>query len=189
MERVSTTPGQPDDDQRRGESAAAPLPCRWPESEMGDGYHYIWVDGGWLYLATVMDLYSRAIVGWKLDTSMTEKLAMDALRVAFANRDVQPGLIIHSDRGVQSRALKYLDLVRSKNCLPSISRQGNFWNSAVMESFYSCLKVELIYAEQYTSIEAVRSGIFEYIEIFYNRKRRHSALGNISPAELERRCA
>jgi|TARA_Y100001001_G_scaffold158595_1_gene178318 transposase InsO family protein len=150
---------------------------------------YIWVNGRWLYLATVMDLYSRAIVGWKLDTSMTERLAMDALAMAYANRDIQPGLIIHSDRGVQFRSVKYLDLVRSRGCLPSMSRQGNCWDNAVMESFYSRLKVELIYAEQYASIEAVRSGIFEYIEIFYNRKQRHSAIGNISPAEFERRCA
>lgn len=150
---------------------------------------YIWVNRRWLYLATVMDLYSRTIVGWKLDTSMTEKLAMDALSMAFANRNVQPGLIIHSDRGVQFRSVKYLDMIRSRDCLPSMSRQGNCWDNAVMESFYSRLKVELIYAEQYASIEAVQSGIFEYIEIFYNRKRRHSALGNISPAEFERRCA
>lgn len=150
---------------------------------------YIWVKGSWAYLATVMDLYSRAIVGWKLDTSMTEKLVLDTLTMAFSRREVNPGLIIHSDRGVQFRSVKYLDLVRSSGCLPSMSRQGNCWDNAVMESFYSRLKVELIYAEQYESMEEVRSGIFEYIEIFYNRKRRHSALGNISPAEFERRCA
>ena len=150
---------------------------------------YIWVNGRWLYPATVMDLYSRTIVGWKPDTSMTEKLAMDALSMAFANRNVQLGLIIHSDRGVQFRSVKYLDMIRSRDCLPSMSRQGNCWDNAVMESFYSRLKVELIYAEQYASNEAVQSGIFEYIEIFYNRKRRHSALGSISPAEFERRCA
>lgn len=150
---------------------------------------YIWVKGSWAYLATVMALYSRAIVGWKLDTSMTEKLVLDTLTMAFSRREVNPGLIIHSDRGVQFRSVKYLDLVRSSGCLPSMSRQGNCWDNAVMESFYSRLKVELIYAEQYGSMEEVRSGIFEYIEIFYNRKRRHSALGNISPAEFERRCA
>jgi|TARA_R110000850_G_scaffold133655_1_gene254744 putative transposase len=150
---------------------------------------YIWVKGSWAYLATVMDLYSRAIVGWKLDTSMTEKLVLDTLTMAFSRREVNPGLIIHSDRGVQFRSVKYLDLVRSSGCLPSMSRQGNCWDNAVMESFYSRLKVELIYAEQFGSMEEVRSGIFEYIEIFYNRKRRHSALGNISPAEFERRCA
>jgi len=136
-----------------------------------------------------MDLYSRAIVGWKLNTLMEEKLAMDALSMAFANRDGQPGLIIHSDRGARFRSVKYLEMIRSRGGLPSMSRQGNCWDNAVMESFYSRLKVELIYAEQYASIEAVRSGIFEYIEIFYNRKRRHFALGNISPAEFERRCA
>lgn len=150
---------------------------------------YIWVKGNWAYLATVMDLYSRTIVGWKLDTSMTEKLVLDTLAMAFSRREVKPGLIIHSDRGVQFRSVKYLDLVRSSGCLPSMSRQGNCWDNAVMESFYSRLKVELIYAEQYASMEEVRSGIFEYIEIFYNRKRRHSALGNISPAEFERKCA
>lgn len=150
---------------------------------------YIWVKGSWAYLATVMDLYSRTIVGWKLDTSMTEKLVLDTLTMAFSRREVKPGLIIHSDRGVQFRSVKYLDLVRSSGCLASMSRQGNCWDNAVMESFYSRLKVELIYAEQYGSMEEVRSGIFEYIEIFYNRKRRHSALGNISPAEFERKCA
>jgi len=150
---------------------------------------YIWVNGSWAYLATVMDLYSRTIVGWKLDTSMTEKLVLDTLTMALSRRKVKPGLIIHSDRGVQFRSVKYLDLVRSSGCLPSMSRQGNCWDNAVMESFYSRLKVELIYAEQYASMEEVRTGIFEYIEIFYNRKRRHSALGNISPAEYERKCA
>ncbi len=150
---------------------------------------YIWVKGSWAYLATVMDLYSRTIVGWKLDTTMTEKLVLDTLTMALSRREVKPGLIIHSDRGVQFRSVKYLDLLRSSGCLPSMSRQGNCWDNAVMESFYSRLKVELIYAEQYASMEEVRSGLFEYIEIFYNRKRRHSAIGNISPAEFERKCA
>ena len=160
-----------------------------PDQKWVTDITYIWVKGSWAYLATVMDLYSRAIVGWKLDTSMTEKLVLDTLTMAFSRREVNPGLIIHSDRGVQFRSVKYLDLVRSSGCLPSMSRQGNCWDNAVMESFYSRLKVELIYAEQFGSMEEVRSGIFEYIEIFYNRKRRHSALGNISPAEFERRCA
>ncbi|MBL4834245.1 MAG: IS3 family transposase [Pseudomonas sp.] len=120
---------------------------------------------------------------------MTEKLVLDTLTMAFSRREVNPGLIVHSDRGVQFRSVKYLDLVRSSGCLPSVSRQGNCWDNTVMESFYSRLKVELIYAEQYGSMGEVRSGIFEYIEIFYNRKRRHSGLGNISPAEFEHRCA
>lgn len=95
-------------------------------------------------------------------------------------------LIIYSDRGVQYRAIKYQELIRSKGGVVSMSRRGNCWDNAVMESFYSRLKVELIYAEQYRSIDEARSGIFEYIEVFYNRLRRHSALGYVSPAEFER---
>ena len=147
---------------------------------------YIWVKDKWLYLATVMDLYSRCIIGWSLDLTMTEQLISDALAMAFERRNVSPGLLIHSDRGVQYRAIKYQDLIRSKGGVVSMSRRGNCWDNAVMESFYSRLKVELIYAEQYRSIDEARSGIFEYIEVFYNRLRRHSALGYVSPAEFER---
>ncbi|MGQ9427685.1 IS3 family transposase [Gilvimarinus sp. F26214L] len=150
---------------------------------------YIWVDKQWLYLATVMDLYSRAIVGWALDTSMTEQLITAALSMAFDRREIEPGLIVHSDRGVQYRSQKYIDYLRSKGCKPSMSRKGNCWDNAPMESFFSRLKVELIYAEQYDSISEAKSGIFEYIEVFYNRLRRHSAIGYISPAEFERTAA
>ncbi|MEJ1356941.1 MAG: IS3 family transposase [Candidatus Sedimenticola sp. (ex Thyasira tokunagai)] len=147
---------------------------------------YIWVDEQWLYLATVMDLYSRCIVGWALDTSMTERLVTDALAMAFERREIKPGLIIHSDRGVQYRSQKYIDYMKRKGCRPSMSRKGNCWDNAPMESFFSRLKVELIYAEQFESISEAKSGIFEYIEVFYNRLRRHSAIGYVSPAEFER---
>ena len=147
---------------------------------------YIWVKDQWLYLATVMDLYSRSIVGWSLDTHMTETLVQHALEMAFNRRTIRPGLIIHSDRGVQYRSTQYIDFMRARGCVQSMSRKGNCWDNAPMESFFSRLKVELIYAEQYQSIEEAKSGIFEYIEIFYNRLRRHSALGYISPAEFER---
>ena len=150
---------------------------------------YIWVKDKWLYLATVMDLYSRSIIGWSLDLTMTEQLNTDALNMAFNRREIAPGLIIHSDRGVQYRAVKYQDLIRNHGGVVSMSRRGNCWDNAVMESFYSRLKVELIYAERYRSIDEAKSGIFEYIEVFYNRLRRHSALGYVSPAEYERICA
>ena len=150
---------------------------------------YIWVKDQWLYLATVMDLFSRKIVGWAVDTTMTEALITTALNMAFDLREVQPGLIIHSDRGVQYRAHRYQDLIRSQGGKVSMSRKGNCWDNAPMESFFSRFKVELIYAEQYQSIDAAKSGIFEYIEIFYNRLRRHSAIGYVSPAEFERLCA
>lgn len=150
---------------------------------------YIWVKDRWLYLATVMDLHSRYIVGWALDRSMTEQLITDALSMAYGRRKVTPGLIVHSDRGVQYRSTGYQDFLRSKQCVPSMSRKGNCWDNAPMESFFSRLKVELIYAELFESIAAAKSAIFEYIEVFYNRKRRHSALGYLSPVEYERRCA
>lgn len=150
---------------------------------------YIWVQNKWLYLATVMDLYSRCIVGWSLDDNMTEQLITDALVMAFKRRDIEPGLIIHSDRGVQYRSQGYVDFMHKKGCQPSMSRKGNCWDNSPMESFFSRLKVELIYAEQYTSISEAKSGIFEYIEIFYNRIRRHSANGHVSPVEFERMTA
>ena len=150
---------------------------------------YIWVDDRWVYLATVMDLFSRRIVGWALDTSMTETLVHAALKDALSRRKIEPGLILHSDRGVQYRAQKYIDFAVSKGMKLSMSRKGNCWDNAPMESFFSRLKVELIYAKNYRTIAEARSGIFEYIEIFYNRKRRHSANDNLSPAEFEEKAA
>ena len=150
---------------------------------------YIWVEGRWVYLATVMDLYSRSIVGWALDGQMTEQLVTKALQMAFDRRDIQPGLIVHSDRGVQYRSQKYIDFMRRHGAQPSMSRKGNCWDNAPMESFFSRLKVELIYAERFESTQEVKSAVFEYIEVFYNRLRRHSALGYVSPAEFERKAA
>lgn len=150
---------------------------------------YIWVNGKWLYLAAVMDLYSKAIVGWSLDTNMTDELICNAFDMALDNRNISPGLIVHSDRGVQYRSNRYQKLLKDNGCLISMSRPGNCWDNAVMESFFSRLKVELIYAERFSTIGEARSAIFEYIEIFYNRKRRHSAIGYISPMEFEKVCA
>jgi putative transposase len=147
---------------------------------------YIWIGKQWLYLAVVMDLYSRCIVGWSLDTSMTEKLITDALGMAFDRRQIMPGLIIHSDRGVQYRAQKYIDFMQRHGAIPSMSRKGNCWDNAPMESFFSRLKVELIYTQQFRSIEEAKSSIFEYIEVFYNRLRRHSSIGYVAPVEFER---
>jgi len=147
---------------------------------------YIRVNEKWLYLATVMDLYSRKIVGWSLDTSMTVTLISDALSMGFRHRNIEPGLIVHSDRGVQYRAHDYRGLIEREGGCSSMSRSGNCWDNAPMESFFSRLKVELIYAEKFSSISEAKSSIFEYIEIFYNRVRRHSALGYMSPAEFER---
>lgn len=146
---------------------------------------YIWVDGQWIYLAAVMDLYSRRIVGWSLDTSMTVDLIKNAMQIALDNRMASPGLIVHSDRGVQYRSNEYVDFLEKASVTRSMSRKGNCWDNAAMESFFSRLKVELIYAKNYQSIVEARSGIFAYIEIFYNRKRRHSANDGLSPVEFE----
>lgn len=150
---------------------------------------YIWVKDKWLYLATVMDLFSRKIIGWSVDLSMTEALITDAMKMALGQRDIAPGLIVHSDRGVQYRAQGYIDYLRANGCKISMSRKGNCWDNAPMESFFGRLKVELIYAKNYRSIEDAKSGIFAYIEIFYNRKRRHSANDDMSPVAFEEKAA
>lgn len=150
---------------------------------------YIWVGNQWLYLATVMDLYSRKIIGWSFDESMTVELITEAMQMAIDARGVSPGLIVHSDRGTQYRSNEYVGYLERHGIKRSMSRKGNCWDNAVMESFYARLKVELIYAKNYQSIEAARSGIFSYIEIFYNRKRRHSSNDGVSPVEFEERAA
>jgi len=143
------------------------------------------VDGEWMHLAVILDLFSRQIVGWAVDETMTTELILEAFNMAVARRNVTPGLILHSDRGVQYRSGEYQQVLQEQEITPSMSRKGNCWDNAVMESFFSRLKVELIYAEEYTSRSAVYSGLFEYIEVFYNRIRRHSSLGYKSPAQFE----
>lgn len=150
---------------------------------------YIWVTDRWLYLATVMDLFSRRIVGWSLDTQMTVTLVENALAMAVNRRGITPGLIVHSDRGVQYRSQQYVDYLAAEGMTASMSRKGNCWDNAPMESFFSRLKVELIYAKDFRSIEDAKSGIFAYIEIFYNRKRRHSANDGMSPVAFEEKAA
>lgn len=148
---------------------------------------YIKVGRKWLYLAAVLDLYSRKIVGWSLDSHMREDLVMDAFTMAVHNREIPDNALIHSDRGVQYRSNRYQGLVHDYGFKSSMSRKGNCWDNAVMESFFSRLKVELIYAENYKAVDEARAGIFEYIELFYNKTRRHSANGYLSPDQYERK--
>ena len=156
-----------------------------PDKKWVSDITYIKVGPVWAYLAVVMDLYSRRVVGWALDTHMRETLVIEALESALAYRQPAPGLLLHSDRGVQYRGNDYGDLLTHAGIQPSMSRKGNCWDNAAMESFFSRLKVELIYPKAYCSIEELRAGLFEYIEIFYNRKRRHSTLGYLSPDQFE----
>jgi len=160
-----------------------------PNQKWTSDITYIWVKNKWLYLATVMDLYSRRIIGWSFGETMTVELIEQALTMAFDSRNATPELIVHSDRGVQYRAQKYIDRLMNKGCRISMSRKGNCWDNAPMESFFGRLKVELVYAKNFQSIDEARSCIFSYIEIFYNRKRRHSANGGISPAMFEENAA
>ena len=150
---------------------------------------YIKVGRTWLYLAAVMDLFSRRIIGWALDRHMREGLILEALDMAVSHRARKHDTVIHSDRGVQYRGNEYQEALQKHGLRSSMSRKGNCWDNAVMESFFSRLKVELIYAENYRTVEEARAGIFEYIELFYNRTRRHSANGYVSPQDHERRYA
>ena len=156
-----------------------------PNEKWTSNITYIWVKDKWMYLAVVMDLYSRKIIGWALRDYMTEDLIKEAFSVAMGRRSFHNAPIVHSDRGVQYRAQDYIDYVRSFGCQISMSRKGNCWDNAPMESFFSRLKVEMIYPNNYKSVEELKAGVFEYIEIFYNRKRKHSALGYVSPDEYE----
>ena len=139
----------------------------------------------WAYLAVVLDLYSRTVVGWALDTHMREGLILEALKMARGRRQISPGLLLHSDRGVQYRAREYQQTLEDLGIEASMSRKGNCWDNAVMEAFFARLKVELIYPENYRDFDALRAGLFEYIEIYHNRQRLHSSIGYCSPAIYE----
>ena len=146
---------------------------------------YIHTDQGWLYLAGVMDLCSRMIVGWSMANHMRTELVTDALQMAIARRRPGGQLIHHSDRGVQYTCDDYMHLLQSQGMQASMSGKGNCWDNAAMESFWSTLKTELVYHEQYATHDEARASIFEYIEVFYNRKRLHSSIGYKSPEAFE----
>ena len=148
---------------------------------------YLWTAQGWLYLAVIIDLFSRRIVGWSMSERIDRKLALDALRMALAQRRPQPGLIHHSDRGSQYASGDYQQLLAQHGLRGSMSRRGDRWDNAVAESFFASLKLELVYQVQWRTRAEVRTAIFEYLELFYNRRRRHSSLGYLSPVEFERR--
>jgi putative transposase len=146
---------------------------------------YIPTAEGWLYLSTIMDLYSRRIIGWSLRERLTKELVIGALDMALGKRNLAPALLLHSDRGSQYASELYQLLLLKNGILCSMSGKGNCWDNAVMESFYRTLKVELIYQNKYETRRQAQSDIFEYIEIFYNRERLHSSLGYYSPEEYE----
>jgi transposase InsO family protein len=146
---------------------------------------YVATDEGWLYLAAVMDLYSRRIVGWSMADHMEVDLVGDALRMALTRRSPRRGLLHHSDRGAQYACDDYQGLLARHGITCSMSGRGDCYDNAVMESFWSTVKTELVHGEHYATRERARASIFEYIETFYNRKRLHSSLGYVSPETFE----
>jgi putative transposase len=146
---------------------------------------YLWTEEGWLYLAVVLDLYSRAVIGWAMGPRLTASLATDALTMALMRRQPAAGLLHHSDRGVQYAAHDYQRVLSNHGIACSMSRKGNCWDNACVESFFRTLKVERVYHRRYATREEAKQDVFQWIEVFYNRQRRHSTLGYRSPAEFE----
>ena len=146
---------------------------------------YVWTQEGWLYLAVVLDLFSRTVIGWAMGPRLTADLATTALTMALWRRKPKPGLLHHSDRGVQYASGDYQARLAGAGIRCSMSRKGNCWDNACVESFFGTLKKELVHDRHYLTREEAQQDIFEYIEVFYNRQRRHSTLGYRSPAEFE----
>jgi putative transposase len=156
-----------------------------PNRKWAGDITYISTDEGWLYLAGVIDLHSRRIVGWSMADHMQTDLVADALTMALSRRQPPAGLLHHSDRGVQYASDAYQQLLMEHGIDVSMSGKGDCWDNAVIESFWATLKNELVHHEHYATREQARRSIFEYIEVFYNRKRLHSSLGYVSPETFE----
>lgn len=146
---------------------------------------YVWTGEGWAYLAAILDLFSRRIVGWALDSTMHTSLVLRALDSAIVTRQPEVGLLHHSDRGCQYTSFDYRSRLYELGVEVSMSRKGNCWDNAVAESFFATLKKELVHRESWTSRAQLRAAVFEYIETFYNRRRLHSYLGYRTPAQFE----
>ncbi len=156
-----------------------------PDRKWAADITYVPTGGGWLYLAAVIDLCSRKVVGWSMAEHMRTDLVSDALKMALARRRPGEGLLHHSDRGSQYASDGYRHLLQSHGIDCSMSGKGDCWDNAAMESFFATLKTELVNHEDYATREEARASIFEYIEVFYNRKRLHSSLGYLSPEQFE----
>ena len=160
---------------------SVPVPNRYWVSDMT----FIPTREGWLYLTVILDLYSRVVVGWAMDRHMTSTMNIDALQMALSRRGSQAPALLHSDQGSQYAAVDYQAMLKMHNIRCSMSRKGNCWDNAVAESFFHTLKTELVHHEDYRTRDAARTSIFEYIEVFYNRQRRHSYLDQQAPLTYE----
>jgi putative transposase len=178
-------------DSRHGLPVAANVLARdfdppGPNAAWSADITYVPTADGWLYLAVVEDLFSRRIVGWAMDATMTSRLVVDALEMAIHGRLPGAGLVAHSDRGSQYASEHYRRVLGRHGIECSMSRVAQCWDNATVESFFASLKRELVHDERYATRDEARASIFEYVEVFYNRVRRHSSLGYVAPAEFER---
>ena len=157
-----------------------------PDVAWAMDFTYVPTLEGWLFLAVVVDLFSRRIVGWAMAATMTSRLVVDALDMAVARRRPRPGLVAHSDRGSQYASDHYRSELSRSGMTCSMSGVGQCWDNAVVESTFGSLKRELVHHERYATRAEARASLFDYVEVFYNRVRRHSTLGYVAPAEYER---
>lgn len=157
-----------------------------PNQKWVADFTYIWTAEGWLYVAVVLDLYSRRAVGWSMHSTMTAQLVTDALMMAVWRRGKPDALLHHSDRGSQYTSEQFQRLLSELGVTCSMSRSGNVWDNSAMESFFSTLKTERIARKVYRTRDQARAEVFDYIERFYNPKRRHSTLGYVSPIDFEK---
>ena len=146
---------------------------------------YLWTTEGWLYLAVVLDLYSRRVIGWSMNERMTKKLACDAMQMAIDQRENFEGVIMHTDRGSQYCSTQFQDQLKANQIRSSMSKKGDCYDNACSESFFHSLKVECIHGEFFPTRELMKKTVFEYIESDYNRTRHHTSIGNISPVNFE----
>lgn len=182
--RVLTTDSHHDHPIAPNRLAEAPAACAPNQIWVAD-ITYIQTGEGWLFLAGVLDLFSRKIVGWAMSDSIDSALVLQALSMAVLHRDPPADLLFHSDRGVQYAAGTFRAALARAGFIPSMSRRGNCYDNASMESFWSTLKLELVYRRDFATRSQARTEIFDYIEAFYNRQRIHTALGGLSPTEFE----
>jgi putative transposase len=157
-----------------------------PNQKWVADFTYIWTAEGWLYVAVVLDLFSRRAVGWSMQSSMTSQLVADALMMAVWRRGKPASLMHHSDQGSQYTSEHFQGLLKEQGITCSMSRAGEVWDNSAMESFFSSLKTERTARKVYRSREQARADVFDYVERFYNPTRRHSTLGYVSPIEFEK---
>ena len=156
-----------------------------PNQKWTADFTYVWTAEGWLFVAVVLDLYSRRVVGWSMQPTMTAQLVMDALLMAIFRRGRPQAVLHHSDQGSQYTSEDFQRLLDAHGIICSMSRRGNCWDNAAMESFFSTLKTERLSRKHYRTRDELRADVFDYIERFYNPKRRHSTIGYISPVQFE----